>query len=394
MKLCMVNGYFHPFVGGSERHMYELGKRMARTEEISVVTSRLDGTEPYEEIENMRVHRLETRHYKMPLIYPPPMPVTKGVMDKLEELDREHDFDAFNLHGRWFGSYNRVVDYAAKKNKLFVLTLHNARPFGISPSVSLFGAVYESLRGKHVIKSADRLISVSEALKRDIMEYGIDGDKISVIYNGVDTGFYKPSGKSFQDKYKDGFDHLLVFVGRIIQQKGLNDLIDAMPAVLKEHPKTRILLVGKGKQEGQLRDKIKQMGLEKHMVFTGFIPDGQMPELYSSADVFVLPSLWETFGFVLAEAASCGVPLCASNAGGIPEVVEDGGNGLIFEKGNPKDIAAKLNTMLDDPDALTQMGRRSRELAVQKFDWEIIKEQTLAFYKEAIGSFYPGGPGC
>ena len=93
----MVNGYFHPFIGGSEKHMYELGRRLARTEDVSVVTSQLEGTKPYEVFEGMKVHRLNTAYFNMPVIYPPPLPYTSGVKRKLAELDKANNFDAFNL---------------------------------------------------------------------------------------------------------------------------------------------------------------------------------------------------------------------------------------------------------------------------------------------------------
>ncbi len=385
MKLCMVNGYFHPFTGGSEKHMYELGKRLARTEDISVLTSQLEGTAEYEVLEGMKVHRLPTKHYKMPLIYPPPMPVTRGVQAKIEELDKANNFDVFNLHGRWFRKYNSVVDYARKKKKLIVLTLHNARPLGISPAVSLFGSAYDGLQGKEVIRGVDKIISVSQALKEDIMEYGVEDSKIDVIYNGVDTGFYIPSERSFRE---EGFDNILLFVGRIIQQKGLEHLLDAMPLVLKEHPGTKLLITGKGKLVPKLEDKIKKLGLGNNVAFTGFVEEARLPELYSSADIFVLPSLWETFGFVLVEAGACGVPLCGSDAGGIPEVIQDGANGLIFKKANPADTAEKLRIMLDDAALRRDMGRKSRDIAVSKFEWEIIKDQTLAYYSRIMGDYY------
>jgi glycosyltransferase involved in cell wall biosynthesis len=391
MKLCMVNGYFHPFIGGSEKHMYELGRRIARTESLYVVTSRLEDTAEYEELENMKVHRLPTKHYKMPMIYPPPMPVTRGLERKLAELDGKHNIDVFNLHGRWFSSYNRVVNYANKNRKLMVLTLHNQRPLGISAPISIAGTFWDKVKGKRVLRDVDRIIAVSAASKKDIMEYGLAGDKIAVIHNGVDTEFYKPSDPLFKNKYKDGFDNLLIFVGRIIEQKGLGHLIEAMPSVLKEHPKTLLLIVGKGKIKNKLKDKVRKMGLSKNVVFPGFIPESQMPGLYSSADIFVLPSLWEVLPIALLEALASGAPLLASDAGGNPEIVVNGKNGYIFEKANTPHLIEKLNEMLSDKASRTEMGKNSRKIALEKFDWEIIKDQTLTFYQSAMEDFYRNG---
>ncbi len=388
MKLCMVNGYFHPFIGGSEKHMYELGRRLARTEDVHVVTSRLEDTVEHEILEGMNIHRLETKHQKVPVIYPPPLPITKGVEFKLTELDDSINFDAFNLHGRWFPNWNRVVDYANKKNKLMIHTLHNQRPLGISPIVSLTGSIYDSVFGKRVLNNVDKIISVSAAAKVDIMNYGIPADKIAVIHNGVDTNFYKPSEPLYQDKYKDGMDNLLIFVGRIIEQKGLKYLIEAMSDVLKEHPKTRLLITGKGKFKDRHMQEVKKLGLENNIIFPGFVPEEEMPNLYSSADIFVLPSLWEVFPIAMLEALASGAPLMASDAGGNAEMVEQDGNGRVCKRGSSKELADNLRIMLDDPAKLKTMGKRSREISLERFDWDIITRKTQDFYSGAMEEFY------
>lgn len=388
MKLCMVNGYYHPFTGGTEKHMFELGRRLARTEEIHVVTSKLEGTPEFEVIQGIKIHRLRTWHLKMPFIYPPPMPLAMGVMQKIIELDKEHDFDAFNLHGRWFPAYNMVVDYANKKGKLMVLTLHNQRPIGISRTIATFGKLYEMVIGREVLRNVDRIISVSAAAKKDIMLYGLAGEKITVIHNGVDVNFYKPSPPILRKKYKDGCDNLLMFVGRIIQQKGLGYLMAAMPDVLKEFPSTKLVIVGKGKQLGEIKSAVKRRGLENSVIFPGFVDESQMPSLYSSADIFVLPSLWEVLPIALLEALACGVPLAASDAGGNPEIVENGKNGFIFKRADKDAIVQSLTAMLADKNKMLEMGRKSREIACRKFDWEIIKNRTLLFYGEALKEHY------
>lgn len=390
MKLCMVNGYFHPFIGGSEKHMFELGRRLAKTETFHVVTSRLDNTEAYEELQGMKIHRLETKHKKMPVIYPPPLPVTKNVDKFLAELDKEHDFEVFNLHGRWFPRWNKVVNYANKKGKMMVLTLHNQRPLGISPIVTLVGTAYDGVIGKGVLRNCDHIISVSAAAKVDIMNYGLDADKIEVIHNGVDTSFYKPSEPTFREEYLNGGDNLLMFVGRIIEQKGLSYFYDAIPEVLKEHPKTRVAIIGKGKLKELHMEYVKKKGLDKQIFFPGFIPEERMPELYSSADLFVLPSLWEVFPIAMLEALASGAPLLASDAGGNPEMVEENGNGRIVHKANTKELADAINSMLSDPAKLKEMGKKSREVAVNQFDWDIITRKTLDFYGKAIPEFYSG----
>jgi 1,4-alpha-glucan branching enzyme len=390
MKLCMVNAFYHPYIGGSEKHMWELSRRLARKNEVHVVTSQWECEPGDYDLEGVKVHRLPTTFRKMPMIYPPPLPSTKGVTRKLEELDREFDFDAFNIHGRWFSDYNEVVWYAKKKGKLMVKTLHNQRPLGISPAVSIVGMTYEALRGKKILRTVDRIIAVSAAAKKDVMEYGLPETKFTVIHNGVDTTVYKPTPSDYLNIHKDGCDCLMLFVGRLIRQKGLHHLIAVMPDLLKEYPRTKLLIVGKGGDFETLKSKVHKHGLEKNIVFPGFIPDDKLPDLYSNADMFVLPSLWEVFPVAMLEALSCGAPLCSSDAGGNPEMVDVGKNGLIFRKGNQPEMLEKLSQMVGDPALRKHMSVSSRETALTRFDWEIITRKTQGFYDKAIAEHASG----
>lgn len=388
MNFCMVNAFFYPYIGGSEKHMYELGRRVAKEENFHVLTSQLNGTKKEETFQKMKVHRVPANMYKMPLIYPPPMVFCPSAKTKLEELDKKHDFDLFNLHGRWFPDFAYCVRYANRHKKLSTLTLHNARPLGISPIVSLLGTFFDLAYGVRVLKHVDRIISVSAAAKEDISNYGIDKKKIEVIHNGVDTKVMKPSKKTYKEKYGDGFDNLLIFQGRIIKQKGLDYLLKAMPEILEEYPSTRLLIIGKGGMLPQLQKMVKKLGIEKNVVFPGFIPEKELPNMFSSPDVFVLPSLWEVLPITLLEALSCGVPLLASDAGGNPEIIKQGKNGYIFRKKNNPEMIEKLRIMLDDSKLRKKMGKESRKIALNEFDWEIITDKTLDFYDKTLDEFY------
>jgi glycosyltransferase involved in cell wall biosynthesis len=139
------------------------------------------------------------------------------------------------------------------------------------------------------------------------------------------------------------------------------------------------------------------LALNDNVIFPGFIPEEQLPDLYSSADIFVLPSLWEVLPISLLEALACGAPLLVSDAGGNPEVVENGVNGFVFRKGDTKELAKKMKALISDSKMRERMGRESRRIAVERFDWELIAKQTLKYYRESYDDFYSkqharGGP--
>ncbi|MEM4222080.1 MAG: glycosyltransferase family 4 protein [archaeon] len=388
VKLCISNAFFYPYSGGTEYHILENGKRLARKFEVHVLTSRIKNTKKSEKVFGMHVHRIPSYQVAMPLIYPPPLTVAPSAKKALEDLHKKYNFDVFNCHGRWFPDFAYSIKFAAKIGKPGVLTLHNARPFGINHIVSVLGYAYEKAYGIEILRKAYRIISVSEAAKWDICMYpGIDPDKIEVIHNGIDVEKFKPVEPSLRDGFLDGLDYLVLFTGRLIPQKGVHYLLKAFPEVLKEYPKTRLVICGRGNSLKSLMLKAKKFGISKNVIFPGFIPDEKMPALYSSCDVYVLPSLWEVLPFSLLEALACGRPLVATDAGGNPEIVDNGVNGFIVPKRSSAALAEKLNILLGDKTLREKMGKKSREIALKKFDWEIISKKTIDFYERVLREF-------
>ena len=383
MKLCLVNAFFHPFVGGTEKHMHELGRRLGRTHEVHVFTARLPGTARAEVVDGIRVWRTPARLLRAPLIYPPPFPLARRAIEDLARIDASERFDAFHLHGRWFPDFARVVPYARQTARPVALTLHNARPRGINALTDALGTAYDSLRGIRIIQGVDRSVAVSDWVRRDIARYGVDPARIEVIPNGVDTTVYRPRAPELRERL-GGFDPLLLSVGRLLPQKGLDLLIDAVARLAADHPCLGVAIVGTGRMRGALEADVRRRGLEKRVVFTGFLEESLLPAAYSSADLFVLPSVWEVFGIVLLEAMGCGLPCVASDAGGIPEVVAEGGTGLLFPVRDPAALASRLRILVEDESLRRRMGAEARRRAVEVFDWDRIAERTAGFYERLM----------
>src|SRR3990170_3089490 len=265
VKLCLVNAFFHPFVGGTEKHMHELGRRLGRTHEVHVFTARLPGTARAEVVDGIRVWRTPARLLRAPLIYPPPFPLARRAIEDLARIDASERFDAFHLHGRWFPDFARVVPYARQTARPVALTLHNARPRGINALTDALGTAYDSLRGIRIIQGVDRSVAVSDWVRRDIARYGVDPARIEVIPNGVDTTVYRPRAPELRERL-GGFDPLLLSVGRLLPQKGLDLLIDAVARVAADHPPPRGPILGTGRMRAALEADVRRRGLEKRVV--------------------------------------------------------------------------------------------------------------------------------
>ncbi|MCD1294546.1 glycosyltransferase family 1 protein [Methanocella sp. CWC-04] len=386
MKICLVNALFHPFSGGVEKHMFELSRELVKQGvDVTIVTARISGTEEYEEIDGVKVHRVPCLDIKVPGFYPPPLVLSPFFIRHLKKLDDRYDFDIIHLQNRFFVDFDTAAIYAKLKGKPFMMTIHNARPVGISLPITIFGTAYDLLIGRWPFAMADRIIAVSDWVRYDISRYRIDINKMVAVHNGINVGEFRPSSENnVRKKYDINDDPMLLFVGRMITQKGLTYLIDAMPMVLKEYPNAKILLIGRGNLLETLKSKVKAMGLEDSVIFSGYMSEEMLKEAYGTCDLFVLPSVWEVLPIAILEAMSAGRPIACTDAGGNKELVEDGLNGYVVPSRDPKALADKINLMLSDPERMKSMGHASRKRAEEEFDWKLIAASTKKVYEDLL----------
>jgi alpha-maltose-1-phosphate synthase len=256
---------------------------------------------------------------------------------------------------------------------------------------------------KTAMENANGIIAVSEKMKQNVMDlYQVDPEKIQVIYNGVDTRFFRDTSRP--DIIKSyGIDPTrpyILFVGRITQQKGIMHLISAISLL---DPGVQVVLCASAPDTGEIAKQMETR-VEKARQVLGrdiywlseTIPLQDLPVLYSHADVFVCPSVYEPFGIINLEAGACGTPVVAAAVGGIPEVVVHEETGLLVpfeaqedaEPVNPEtyavDLAAAVNTLLRSAEKRAQMGAAARKRIEQQFSWTSIARQTLAFYQHLM----------
>lgn len=386
MKICLVNALFHPFSGGVEKHMYELSRELVKQGvDVTIITARIEGTPEYEEIDGVKVHRVPCMEIKVPGLYPPPMIVSPVFYGYLKRLDRQYNFDVIHLQNRFFVDFDMASIYSKLHGKPFMMTIHNARPVGISLPITILGSLYDWLIGRWPFAMADRIIAVSEWVKYDIAKYMINKDKIIPVHNGINVNSFTPQGRTnVRNKYGIGNKPMLLFVGRVITQKGLDYLIDAMPLILEKHPDTKLLLIGRGNLLDHLKGKVKDMKLEDSVLFSGYISEEMLIEAYGTCDLFVLPSVWEVLPIAILEAMSSGRPVVCTNAGGNRELVRDGKNGYVVPMRNPEALAGRVNELLSSPETMKQMGAMSRKMAEEEFDWKLIAAKTKKVYEDLI----------
>jgi glycosyltransferase involved in cell wall biosynthesis len=245
--------------------------------------------------------------------------------------------------------------------------------------------------------SADRLITVSYAMKDDLEKHGWPAEKISVVWNGIDVDTYDPKKVSadqvaqLRKSYGIADDeNMLLFVGRLTWVKGVPNLIQAMPEVLSEFPKTKLVILGKGEQQNSVLETAERLGISKNVIARfEFVPEQERIVHYAACDLAVFPSTYEPFGIVCLEAMSMEKPVVVGASGtvGFREQVVPSGpdqNGVHVNGNDYHDIAWGIMATLGDPNAKKIWGKNGRRRAQMYFTWETAAAQTVGVYQKVI----------
>ncbi len=228
----------------------------------------------------------------------------------------------------------------------------------------------------------DIIISNSHAGKKALTENaGISGEKIIVIPNGIrmDKSGFTYSRKDFGIEPSE---YLVGTVGNLRSPKGHTYLISAAPAILKDFPETRFVIVGQGELRQTLVNETRKAGIEDRFIFTGFINNAA--DIIDLFDIFVFPSLWEGCPVSLLEAMGKGKPCVAFSVGDIPHIIEDGVSGLLIPVKNHTKLAGAIISLLRDREQRYNMGENARKRVKEIFSLEIMMKKYIAVYTETV----------
>ncbi|HOO76315.1 MAG TPA: glycogen synthase [bacterium] len=282
--------------------------------------------------------------------------------------------------------YAHLAGFLGKKlyNMPHVATSHSLEPLRPWKVEQLAEAYHVSAWMEKVgLENADRVVAVSKMMKEDIVaNFDVDPEKVTVIHNGIDLNKYRrrPLSPEVRAHYGIEEDYVL-FVGRPTAQKGMEYLIDAADDIPVQ---VVIEAVGADTKEYEDRMAAKVEGKKNILWIHENLGDEINAGLYSSAKVFICPSVYEPFGIINLEAMACETPVVASAVGGIMEVVVPGETGFLVEPAAAGQIAEKVNELLSRPDLALKMGRNGRKRVEDYFSWESIARKTKAMYEELL----------
>jgi glycosyltransferase involved in cell wall biosynthesis len=381
-KLCVVTHTFLPHVGGIERVVYEQGKRLLQKQiDLMVLTNRI-GTAKQYSYDGIKVQCYDSLSIGFRLGIPYPIPNVTSYKIFLESVQSS---SLIHVHGHPYLSSFIAAKIAKKYSKPLVLTQHNT--FIEYDNVwDTVEKVNDLVIGKQVLKEADKIIVVSYATMNYVLSLGANPKKIEVIHNGVDLIRFKPlTGIKDEIRKKLGISKnatVPITVRRLVYKNGIDTLIESAEIAIKKNPRLVFLVIGAGPDFGEVKAKIKQLGIEKNLRLTGFVSDADLPFYYNAADFFVLPSKsGEGLPLVALEAMACGLPVIATNVGGTSEIVTKN-YGKVVPPDNPDSLAEAIVEFSHGE--LSALKKDLRTMMEQKYSWDKNVEKLAEIYEELI----------
>ena len=391
MRIVMLSWEYPPKnIGGLSNHVHNLSRALTLLgHEIHVITCE-EGTSPVEENDDgIIVHRVTP--YKIGT-----EDFTKWIMQlnfsmieecirivrKIGKIDIIHAND-------WISAYSaKALKWAF--NIPMVSTIHateEGRNNGIRTEMQRYISSTEWL----LTYESWKIISCSNYMKTQIINtFKVAEDKIWVIPNGVDSKNFdfEFDPLEFRRNYALDDEKIIFFIGRHVFEKGIQLLIDAAPQIIAAYNKAKFVIAGTGPMTEELKYKVKNMGLENKVLFSGFMNNEIKSKLYRVANIAVFPSLYEPFGIVALEAMASGCPVVVSDTGGLSELVEHGINGMKMINGLTESLKDNVLALLNDEELCKSIKEKAKESVKEKYTWEEVAKLTTEMYdlvkKEAL----------
>ena len=364
-KVLIFSMTYLPFVGGAEIATKEITDRIDGFD-FDLITARLDKKlEREERIGNVNVYRVgqgwALDKYLFPFL----------AYFKAKKLHKEKEYQITQAIMAFYSGLAALFFKLKYPKVKYLLTMQSGdSDFFIWIRTWFWHPIY-----KMIYTKPDYIQAISNFLAKRAKNNGYKGE-IEVIPNGVDLDLFKSIERIDNKKEK-----VILTVSRLVKKNGIDDLIKAGQYL--DFP-FKILIIGIGPDEEKLKKLVKKLKLQDKVIFQGHVDYKGLPSYYTSADVFVRPSLTEGLGNVFLEAMATGLPVIGTNVGGIPDFLEDRKTGLFCEIRNPKDIAEKIEEILNNDELRKTLSKNGYDLVQEKYGWDKISQQMKKIYLKLI----------
>lgn len=387
MKILMLSWEYPPrVVGGIARVVHDLSHRLISDgHEVTVVTYK-DGNVPYfEDDDGVQVYRVDNFMISSNNFIDWIMQLNFNMIAKAGEIIAEKgNFDVIHAHD-WLTAYaGKTLKYAY--NTPLVSTIH-ATEAGRNSGIRGETQKYINDTEWMLTYESSEVIVNSNYMKNELQRlFGLPYEKINVVPNGVNLNLFNNIEKDYDFRRKFAMDNekIILFIGRLVYEKGIQTLIAAMPKILSNYHDSKLIVAGKGGMIDELRAQVSALGLNDKVYFTGYLAAKDVQRMYKCADISVFPSTYEPFGIVALEAMLSGTPVVVSDVGGLNEIVEHGVNGMKSYAGNPNSLADSILTLLYDQKLCDTVTKNAKLKVKTEYNWTKIAQDTHLAYQKAI----------
>ena len=385
MRVCIVTTSFPrypghhqaPYILGAAQSLQQLGHAVRV---IALHEPGLDDVQDWDGLEIIRVRyapeKLEIAHRLdggLPELWrnsPWGRFVVLPILISLAASVVRHSRDADVIHANW-SLAGAAATIGQKWHRVPLVTTVHGSDIDVATRTSLLRAIT-----RLALSRAARVTAPSNSLEEGVARLGIPRKRLTVVPDGVDTGFFRPGPPSRQP--------VILFVGALTASKGVQYLLRSFPHVIRQAPAYRAVVIGDGPARQDLMRLAQELGIETEVQFTGSLPQLAVRDWMQRAQILVLPSLNEGLGVVLLEALACGLPCVGSRVGGIPDVITPD-VGLLVPPGHPNDLAAAILAILQNAQARRQMSMKARERAVRLYAWPSVATRLAEVFAAAVG---------
>jgi glycosyltransferase involved in cell wall biosynthesis len=372
-------------IGGLSRVVQELSKQLVKLGvEVHVVTADHPGTAEHEIDEGVFVHRVKTQPDATPDFLTWVARLNYGLLQYAIELHRKNPFDLIHAHD-WM-----VADAAWVLKKGFglpiIATMHATeagRMHGLHNDLQRY---IHQIEWRLTYESWEVIVNSLHMNNELQHSFGLPATKIKVIPNGINPEqFNFPfDPKSLRHQYASDHEQIVLYVGRMVLEKGVQILLNAVPHILYGDPNTKFLLVGTGYYLDELKKQAEYLGISNNVRFLGYVSDDELKRLYKIADTVCIPSLYEPFGIVALEGMAAKVPVVISDTGGLTDFVQHMVTGITTYAGDSGSLAWGLWEALHNKELAKKIADEAYRRVNTIYHWKIIAGQTLRIYERVL----------
>ncbi|WP_417899601.1 glycosyltransferase [Bacillus haimaensis] len=385
-RILMLSWEFPPsVVGGLGKHVWELANSLTTDgHHVTVLTPSFVGAPNYVRINSIHVHRIKEFHQTMDDFHLYVARFNMNMVEKAMELNAQSDFTIIHAHDWMVGLAARSI-----KDILsipLVTTIHaseTGRLNGQHPTLLQEMTIKQEVE---LIFYSDMVIVCSEYMEKELQrEFAFRKEKLAVIPNGVSKVEEIEESESIKlllERYSH--QRIVLALGRMVPEKGFDIFLDAAAIILKDYPDCLFVAGGKGPLLDTYRKRVTRMGLERSIIFVGFLYEQEKNTILKYCDLMVVPSHYEPFGIVALEAMVAAKPVVASRTGGLASILDDNYSGLYFDPGDVEQLAGQIAKLLENPKLGKNLGENAREIALKDYDWEDVRRKTEYIYESTI----------